>query len=406
MKVLYFGTVCDLEGYEQTVKRCKTKPTIATIVFESALLEGFRQNGLELDVFSTPMIPNFRHSKLLYWGRRRETLKCGYSCTWLRTMNVLFFKQITRRLDGRRVLKKWLLENRGEDLVVLTYGISPYLSKDILSLCRKYGARNCAIVPDLPRDMFMNLPKNSLGARLKQRYLKSTIRMQGKFDGYVYLTDAMSTEVNPNKPYVVMEGILNPLCVSEDHAEQKSSPRGIMYAGMLHEKYGILNLVDAFEAAKIADTELWLFGNGTAVEAIRAREAKNPRIRYFGSVTHDEILTYERQASLLVNPRSSKEQFTKYSFPSKTIEYMASGTPLLTTRLEGIPTEYFDYVFSVEDNGVMQLKNALLEIFSLSDEELSRRGKAAKQFILEHKNAKKQSRRVIDFLAANMGSKS
>ena len=38
-----------------------------------------------------------------------------------------------------------------------------------------------------------------------------------------------------------------------------------------------------------------------------------------------------------VNPRQNNEEFTKYSFPSKTMEYLASGVPVVAYKLDGIP---------------------------------------------------------------------
>ena len=55
----------------------------------------------------------------------------------------------------------------------------------------------------------------------------------------------------------------------------------------------------------------------------------------------------ELKATLLVNPRPTTEEFTIYSFPSKNMEYMASGTPLLTTKLPGMPEEYHQYVLAI-----------------------------------------------------------
>lgn len=397
MKILYFGTVCDLTAYEKLLQNSPVKPSVATIVFESALLEGFYRNRVDLEICSSPMIPYYRHSKLFYWGNKQEKLDCGYTCKWLKTWNILFLKQLSRRIDGRKLLKAWLEKNRGEECVVLSYGISPFLTKDILSLCRKYGAKSCAIVPDLPRDMFMNSRKHILRAWLRQQYLKPTLHRQGDYDCYVYLTEAMAEVIAPDKPYIVMEGILNTVSVNEEEGK-KTTPRGIMYAGGLNEKYGILNLLDAFELADIPDAELWLFGDGNAVDAIRERAKMNPKIRLFGRRSREEVLTYEQKAALLVNPRSVREEYTKYSFPSKTIEYMYSGTPLLTTKLPGIPEEYFQYVFTAADNDVALLADALQKVFTLSEEELHCMGQNARAYVTEHKNAVVQARKVLDFL--------
>ena len=250
--------------------------------------------------------------------------------------------------------------------------------------------------------MYINHKGNRVVDALKQAYLNNALKRQGSYDGYIYLTEAMRDVVAPEKPYIVMEGILNTADVATGDVA-RSSPRAVMYAGRLHEKYGVMQLVDAFEQLSDIDAELWLFGEGTAVEAIRQRAVRNPRIRYFGRVSREEILRYEQQATLLVNPRSVKDAFTQYSFPSKTIEYMASGTPLLTTRLGGIPQEYFDHAFVADDNESTMLADAMKEALSLSDEALNQKGDKARRFVTEQKHAAAQGARVYHFLSNLIG---
>ena len=398
MKILYFGTVCDLVNYEKLLEGCKRKPTVATIVFESALLKGMHDNGAEIDILTYPMIPNFRQSGLLYWGRKTEALDCGYTCSWLRTLNVVLLKQLSRRLDGRRAMIEWLKKNRGEDCRILTYGISPFLAGDIVSLCKKYGVKCCAIVPDLPRDMFINSSAHSVKSWLRQQYLKPTLKVQGEFDSYVYLTKAMADVINPDKPYIVVEGILNDDGAVTCDETERSKPRAIMYAGVLAEKNGILNLIEAFEKAAVENSELWIFGDGNVADRVREYQENNPAVKMFGRVSREEVIEYEKRASLLVNPRGDDDEYTKYSFPSKTIEYMNSGTPLLTTKLPGIPEEYFQYVFSVENNSVSALAEAIKEILSQPEADLLEKGSEARKFVNDQKNALKQSRRILDFL--------
>ncbi|MBR0449021.1 MAG: glycosyl transferase family 1, partial [Peptococcaceae bacterium] len=99
-----------------------------------------------------------------------------------------------------------------------------------------------------------------------------------------------------------------------------------------------------------------------------------------------------------VNVREDKSEFTKYSFPSKTIEYMLSGTPLLTTRLIGIPQEYYRYSFSVSSNTPTVLMEKLKEIAEKSAEELLEIGRRAQRFIQEEKNGQKQAKKIEEFV--------
>lgn len=396
MKILYFGTVCELEHYFEFLKDSKYTPSVATIVFESALLEGFFQNNVEVEVHSYPMVPTFPRCKHLHFGKRIEKLPCGYSCRWLNTVNIPFLKQISRRNDAVKVLRHWLKEN-ADDGVILTYSIPPFLIKSILKYAKKYSVKVVPVVTDLLRDMYANENENMVLKMIKNHYLKTALNLQGKCNGYIYLAEAMREIVAPGKPYMVMEGIGS---VENDNFDkyEKAYPRAIMYAGVLHEKYGIINLLKAFEKINDTQIELWLFGNGTAEAEVKKSATKNRRIKYFGSLPRKTILEYEKKATLLVNPRDPKEEFTKYSFPSKTIEYMLSGTPMLTTKLQGIPDEYFEYVFWSDDNSADSLSAAINKALQFTNEDLSIMGKRARQYILDNKSAKSQVSKIIRFI--------
>ena len=109
----------------------------------------------------------------------------------------------------------------------------------------------------------------------------------------------------------------------------------------------------------------------TFEEAI-ARE--DERVFYGGMLLNTEIVAKEQEATLLVNPRPTQEEFVKYSFPSKTMEYMASGTPVMTTVLPGMPREYHPHVFLLRDETAVGIAASLKEVLALSDAELYQKG--------------------------------
>ena len=154
MKYLYFGTVCNDVNYLKLLENFRVKPSIAPFVFESALLNGFRDNNAQLEVLSFPVIPAFPKSKHLGWGTRKETLSSDYSCTWLSAINISGIKQLTQRISSHIALKKWLKENADSDKAVLIYSAYQPISKSIVTLCKKYHTKCFAIIPDLPRDMY------------------------------------------------------------------------------------------------------------------------------------------------------------------------------------------------------------------------------------------------------------
>jgi len=56
------------------------------------------------------------------------------------------------------------------------------------------------------------------------------------------------------------------------------------------------------------------------------------------------MLHFLTTSHLLLHPRPVNSPVTLYSFPSKLIEYLASGTPVLSTRLKSIPIDLLPYI--------------------------------------------------------------
>ena len=401
MKILYFGTICEKEHYERIYADFRSKPSVAPFTFESALLKGFAENGAELEAVSFPVIPAFPKSKHLAWGFRKEVLESGYRTTWISTVNISGIKQLSQRFTSALLLKKWLKDNEQEEKAVLIYSAYQPVSKSIVTLCKKYHTKCYAVIPDLPRDMYRIARVNPVKKTLSRFYVRAAEQVQGKFDGYIYLTEKMKDVINPDAPYTIVEGIAN---VSEGGTialEDKAPGKVIMYAGALNEKLGIGNMIQAFMRLPHQDARLWLFGSGDFEEEIKKYATKDPRIEFWGRVSRQEILRYEQQATLLVNVRNDQDEFTRYSFPSKVIEYMLSGTPMLMTKLSGIPDEYEKYTYCIYDNGIETIRAEMERICSQPSDVLMAFGEQAQQFIVSEKNSYRQVKKIMQLIVEN-----
>lgn len=401
MKLLYCGTVCNSEKYNKMLEGAKIKPSAAPFVFENALTKGFSENGATVQVISFPVLSAFPNSKTIFVNKINAPLDCGIACTTIPTINITGLKQFFQSIFSKKMLKKWLKENEGEEKAVLIYSVYQPVAKNIISLCKKMNVPCFSIIPDLPRDMYSVHKVSALKKLFTDYYTKKTIKLQSSFDGYIYLSEYMKDVINPNVPYTVVEGVANLTSFQNIHPVE-NSPRAIMYAGVLNEKSGIKNLLKAFNSIKDDSLELWLFGTGDLNNYIKGETKKDNRIKFFGFKSREEILSYELGASLLVNPRDVKEEYTKYSFPSKTIEYMLSGTPLITTKILGIPEEYFGYVFPAEDNSPESLAAIIKSALNKSDDELKAFGERAKEFIKNNKNSKVQSHKILQFIKSEV----
>lgn len=256
--------------------------------------------------------------------------------------------------------------------------------------CRLKKIPIVLIVTDLPDFTYNNLLRKFGNA------------LFNKSDGFIILTKQMNEKINKDRrPYIVLEGHVDsdvPVLLSDERYEQSNGKRIIIYAGSILKLYGIQNLVEGFIKADLADSELWIYGDGDFKEELEKVCKEHTSVIYKGLRDNKEIVAEEMKASLLVNPRPSAPEYTKYSFPSKNMEYMVSGTPVLTTHLPGMPDEYLPYVYIIEDETADGIAESLKKVFQSSYTERSKLGKEAKEFVLSHKSNVAQAGKIVDFL--------
>jgi glycosyltransferase involved in cell wall biosynthesis len=209
----------------------------------------------------------------------------------------------------------------------------------------------------------------------------------------------MSELFNKKKKYLVIEGSTDVSLVKEGIPTlTKHTKDVIMYAGALEIEYGVAMLSEAFILADIPNAELHIYGSGSYEKELNKTTVEHPNIKYFGIVDNSIIMNELCRATLLVNPRLSKYEFTKFSFPSKNLEYMSSGTPLLTTKLGGIPEEYNNFTLLFEDESISGMAKKLGDTLTMGRTELTRIGLRAREFVLSEKNNIIQARKIIRFI--------
>ena len=80
------------------------------------------------------------------------------------------------------------------------------------------------------------------------------------------------------------------------------------------------------------------------------------------------------------------------------MEYLASGVPVVAYKLDGIPAEYDAYIHYVPDNTPQAMAGELYRLLALPPEERRAMGQRARDFVLTEKNARSQTKRILDFL--------
>ena len=309
-------------------------------------------------------------------------------------------KLLRKYLQPSRIyaeLDRWCGNYKNEDKTLFVYTASAAFMQVADRLKRKYNKlKVCCIIADLP-DMSSLSSNKSFLKRLFEKHLSDTsYKYLCQVDRFVLLTKHMAEYMHIDKPYVVMEGIISEV-VSVD-AREEGNIRTILYTGTLHKRFGIMTLVEAFELLSDPNYRLVICGIGDSESEIRNVATRDSRIDFRGQVRREAALELQRKATVLVNPRQNIEAFTKYSFPSKTMEYLAAGVPLIAYKLDGIPDEYDRYIFYVEDNDPVTLSKKIDEVCKKSFEERRSFARSAQEFVKQKKNAVEQTKKIVDLI--------
>ena len=385
MQILYLSALASQKAIDEARERDKSFCGFAIQKFGRLLTEGFAANGCEVTALSTFYLPKVG----FYYHRKSENCN-GVTYKYISSLSCGILRHIWLVITCFfRVLSFGLTQRKDKALVCDVLNVSACVGA--LAAAKLTRLRCVGLMTDMPGMLVYNNNTKetlSLSARVNRRYLS-------QFTHYIFMTEQANEAVNTKKrPYVVMEG-----CVDNrmgKHIEkQTKEKRIIIYAGGLYERYGLKMLVDGFIKADVKESELWLYGDGHYVEELKAIQQRDSRIRYYGIRPNDEIVDAEQKAVLLVNPRPTHEDFTKYSFPSKNMEYMVSGTAVLTTRLPGMPEEYYPYVYLFDEETTDGYAKTIRSVLSLPIEELNRKGQEARQWVLDNKNNVAQTANVL-----------
>ena len=296
--------------------------------------------------------------------------------------------------------KKWVKERyQGGELRVMVYSMRSAPMATACYIKRKIpNAKIYLLVTDLPQ--FMDLGQSRVKALLKKIDWISIKRMQKRFDGFILYAAKMAEFLKiPEDKWMLMEGSYDGIVKPVLKTENAEAAKAIMYSGKLDKQYGIPMLLDAFMGIEDENIQLWLTGGGNAEEYIRQCAAKDPRIKFFGFLpSRQDVLQLQSKASALINMRLPSEPASDYCFPSKLFEYMATGIPVLSFRIGGIPASYFQYLVEIPHENTDSIRSAVRKVLSMDSEKRACLGKSAIHFILNEKTCNKQAKQIVKFV--------
>ena len=400
MKRILFLSCCIPDEIEcEITKYCKYTHNIhdAANTFQKSLIHGFIENNADLEVLSAPSLPAFPLGyKKVYIPKLQTRIEGKVLCNILPYFSFMIGKYVSieRRMVKR--VKEWVKLYPEDELSIIGYNINAAFMSAMKTIKSRYPkVQMSLIVTDMIEDAY-NFKSNTTFLKRIQLSLhkRKVYSSYQAIDKYILLSEQMKERIpNCKDNYIVVEGIYTHCGDIPNIDKQKI----VFYSGALDTYVNIVEMIEAFKKINRDDYKLVICGGGPLSNYVREEADKKSNIVFLGSISRKEVLEWQRKSSILINPRRPSE-ITKYSFPSKTMEYFASGTPVLMYKLQGIPEEYYSYCYRIEGSSVDEFKECLRNVLSIEEPERTALGNKARVFILTEKTSCLQVKRILKFL--------
>lgn len=377
-------------------------PAVQTQKFARSLARSLKLGFGALALASTCPVQSYPLVRKIFFGGGKFRLE-GCEGILLGFINILALKHFTRFASC--LIHVFPLIWRKKTTWIFVHGVhSPFLLFG--NIGRLVGCKFAVVLTDPPGVI---LGTDRVIARLL-KYLDAWLMkwLLRRADAVLALAPDLVGHLTPGKPSLIFPGILDSnlqrLCNRSDDVKVRRAPEigprpfTILYAGGLNAAYGVDRLIDAVAEIDSHSVQLRLFGRGDQENRIRELSSHDPRFFYGGFVGGDELTPELEAADALVNPRPTTEKFSQMSFPSKLVEYLAIGRPVLTTRIKSIPQSFNKCFFFIEDESPKGIRSALLQLMNMTPLEREKTADYGRNFVEYELSEAATGKKIADFI--------
>ena len=389
-------------SHQEKLNRYDTHPHFATFNFSQSLIRCLLLTGNPLHIFSFYEIRNFPDSRKLFFGFRR-VYDNNLTFNILPFVNLLLLKHITRLFA--LIFNPFILYKCLSSSLVVVHGThTPYLlfallislfnKRTVLILTDEHGyeLRNCAN------------PVKSFLMKLDIFFMRALIH---SFDKHICLNSSFAAEFSLSN-YVVFPGISSSDVIESAYnyidsistdllpaSFSSSYPFVLTFAGNLTSDNGIPLLIKILPFLSDLNVKLNIIGKGALLDLLQKKSSEFSFVTLQQDLSRREILDIMTRSHLLLHPRPTDSPVTRFSFPSKLIEYISTGTPVLSTQLKSIPSDLRPYLnFSLSDSPT-SFFNSIVEIYKSSPSEIFSRRISSCDFMKKHYSESAFSRHFL-----------
>jgi glycosyltransferase involved in cell wall biosynthesis len=254
----------------------------------------------------------------------------------------------------------------------------------------------------------MGKPPKSLLLGAFRMKIYATIDFFSKFflrfsHGAIVINKDVSVDYGLQRKSLIVEGGVGEefLDLYFDKINDDNKKVIFLLSGTLWPINGTRLILDAMKVNQNSNIEIMFAGHGMDVDLILAQGSIDPRIKYLGYLTKSEMLSLYSTIDVLVNIRLIDPDENRYLFPSKLLEFMATGKMVVTNDFYGLGSDYKDNCVVLEGNDPIKLSNLLDEVSSWPVSLLEERGQKTKEFVKMNKTWDIQVLRILRFMLEN-----
>lgn len=272
------------------------------------------------------------------------------------------------RLTGVLRYKRAVKQALKQADCLLTYNVT-YAWMFAPVLAKRLGKKSALILADYSGEESYHSFVGRLYARLELRAIQ-------KYDVVIGLSETTKRFLKSDQRFLRVEGGIDqdvyqyfePSSVEEQRHEDGTTT--YMYAGILEPVTGVDMLLKAFSRVSNPSIRLKISGKGSFQKLVEEAAKQDDRITYLGCVPYEEYLCNLAKADVLVNPRNMNLPENENNFPSKIMEYLATGKPIISTRFPGWEkyNEYIAFCESTVDGLQTALESVDVERYSAKEQ--------------------------------------
>ena len=382
MNVLVFSSAMTESDFALYQNNAKIKPNPSNQNFYNNLIKAlaFRNN---VSVVSHRPLTKGMFKEKYFEAEENKEGNANFYYTYIEAGKV--YKLLREQNEIIKRAHKAIEDFHSNDFIIVTDTLRLSLLTAARKIADEFNVKIVGMLTDNPDNLSFRRKSYVLHLRRNVRQL----------DGYLSLSDGLVQVFNGYKPSYVFEGLVD----SPDVFKKDPIYDYFFFAGSLYERYGVKTLVDAFHASNIK-SKLIVAGSGPLAKYIEHLSYDDYRILYLPQLPREKILGYERNAIANINPRPLNPKLDNESVPSKLLEYLSNGTPIISSKFPRLYGPFKDDVFWIEDTSLEGMKKAL-EDFAASDlEEAKRKAYTARMKAFEFYGIEVQSESINHFLTS------